>query len=165
MITLIACTEMNMGIGNANGELLFKLPKDMKHFKSVTSGKVVVMGRKTWDSLPKKPLEKRKNYVLTNDKSFSATGVKVIHSIEEILKLSKTHEVFVIGGGEVYQQMMEHADKLIITHVHVMDMSARTFFPEIDVREWKLVNVQKHVADKLNKHDLTFARYERQKNT
>lgn len=165
MITLIACTDMNNGIGNENGELLFKLPKDMKYFKSVTSGKLVVMGRKTWDSLPRKPLEKRKNYVLTHDDSFSPNGAKVVHNIEEVLKLSKTHEVYIIGGGEVYQQFIEHADRLLITHVHVMDMSARTFFPEINVKEWKILNVQKHIADKLNKHDFTFATYERQKST
>lgn len=164
-ITMIACADINNGIGNDKGELLFKFPKDLSFFKSITSGKVIVMGRKTWDSLPKKPLEKRKNYVLTRNKTFSPNGAKVIHTIDEVLKLSKTHEVFIIGGGEIYSQFMEHADRLIMTHVHVRDMSARTFFPEIKVDDWKIISVKKHEADKANPHDFTFATYERQKNT
>jgi dihydrofolate reductase len=160
-ITLVACADMNLGIGNENNELLFKLPKDMKHFKSVTSGKVVVMGRKTWDSLPKKPLPKRKNYVLTNNKDFSHVGAKVIHSVEDVLKLSKTHEVFVIGGGEIYAQLMPHADKMILTHVHVVDGSATTFFPDFNHEQWDLVSMTKHEEDESHGHSFTFANYTR----
>jgi len=163
-ITLIACTEIDMGISNADEELLFDLPKDMTYFKSVTTGKVVVMGRKTWDTLPKKPLAKRKNYVLTRDESFSPLGAKVIHSVEDVFNLSKTHDVFVIGGEEVYKQFFDHADKLLITHVHVVDRSATKFFPEIDFRQWKLTKVQKHEADEKHAHSFTFATYEKIKN-
>lgn len=160
-ITMIAVTEMNYGIGNSDNELLFNLPKDMAHFKAITSGKVVVMGRKTWESLPKKPLLKRKNYILTSDENYVANGAKIITSVEDVLKLSKTHEVFIIGGGNVYNQFMEHADKLIITHVHAIELSARVFFPQIDVREWKLVKAEKHDADEKHAHNFTFATYER----
>ncbi|AYP68288.1 dihydrofolate reductase [Bacillus phage vB_BcoS-136] len=163
MITLIACVEMNDGIGDAEGNLLFNYPKDMQHFKSITTGKVVVMGRKTWESLPKKPLPKRKNYVLTTDTSYDAIGAKVVHDIDEILELAKSHDVYIIGGGEVYYQFMEHADKLILTHVHHIDFNARVFFPKVEVREWKLVKATKHEADDKHEHPFTFAFYERKK--
>lgn len=165
MITLIACTEINNGIGNADGDLLFHLPKDLKYFKSVTTGKVVVMGRKTWDSLPMKPLPKRKNYVLTRDESFQTVGAKVTHSLEEVLHLAETHDVYIIGGGEIYQQFFEHADRLLMTHVHVVDASARVFFPDINFKEWELVKVQKHEKDEQHPYSFTFATYEKIKNT
>ena len=163
MITMIACTEMNYGIGDSNGNLLFDIPKDLAHFKSITTGRIVVMGRKTWESLPKKPLPKRKNYVLTNDKNYVANGAKLIHSIEEVLELSKKHDIYIIGGGELYNQFMEHADRLIMTHVHEINIDARVFFPNIEVREWKLVKATKHDADEENPHNFTFATYERKR--
>ena len=162
MITLIACLEMNNGIGDENNDLLFHLPKDLRHFNSITSGHIVVMGRKTWESLPKRPLPKRKNYVLTRDESFKAKdGVKVIHSIDEVLELSKTYEVFVIGGGEIYEQLIPHADKMILTHVHVVDGRARVFFPDYDYKDWKIQPnlTKKHKADEKHEHDFTFATY------
>lgn len=165
MITLVACTDINMGVGMKDGSLLFNIKKDMAHFKALTTGRIVVMGRKTWDSLPKKPLPKRKNYVLTNDKSFSVKGAtKIVNSIDEIVELGKHHDIFVIGGGEVYAQMMPYADKLVMTHVHVIDNKAEVFFPKIEVREWKLMTAEKNDASKStdnNKHDFTIATYER----
>lgn len=164
MITMIACTDINDGIGDAEGNLLFKIPLDMAHFKSITSGKIVVMGRKTWESLPKKPLPKRKNYVLTTDKSFTVLGAtKVVHSIEEVVELGKHHDIYIIGGGEVYSQMLPYADRLIMTHVHTINHNAEVFFPKIDVKEWKLVNALKNEASKKFPHSFTFATYERKK--
>lgn len=162
MITLIACMDMSNGIGDENNDLLFHLPKDLRHFNSVTSGHIVVMGRKTWESLPKKPLPKRKNYILTRNKSFKAKeGAKVVHSIEDIVKLSKTYEIFVIGGGEIYEQLLPYADRMILTHVHVVDRSAEVFFPEYDYTEWKIQpnSTIKHEADEKHKYDFTFATY------
>ncbi|QPK89701.1 dihydrofolate reductase [Bacillus velezensis] len=162
-ITLIACVDINNGIGDAEGNLLYKIKKDMKHFKSITSGKIVVMGRKTWDSLPKKPLEKRKNYVLTMDESFDPVGAKVLHDINEVIELGKKHDVYVIGGGEIYYQTIDFADKLILTHVHEINTKSRVFFPDVDYRVWKLKNIQEH--DKSDEHDFTFAfaTYEKKK--
>ena len=160
-ITLIAMTEINGGIGDANNDLLFDLPRDRRHFQSATSGKTVVMGRKTWDSLPKKPLSKRKNYVLTRDAEWSAEGATVLHSVDEVLELAKSREVFIIGGGEIYNQFMQYADRLIMTHVHTVNYDARVFFPEIDVRQWHLVHAQKNEADKKHEFDFTFATYTR----
>lgn len=162
-ITLIACTEINGGIGDNENNLLFDLPRDRKHFMSATSGKVVVMGRKTWDSLPddKRPLPKRKNYVLTRDLDWSAEGAKTVHSVREVLELAKTRDVFIIGGGEIYEQFMAHADRLIMTHVHTVHFDARVFFPDIDVKQWHLVHAQKNEADEKHEFDFTFATYTR----
>ncbi|MFQ3543679.1 dihydrofolate reductase [Halobacillus rhizosphaerae] len=159
-ITLIACTDMNNGIGTGE-KLLFNLPKDMKHFKAVTTGKTVVMGRKTWESLPAKPLPKRKNYVLSMDEDFVAEGATVIDSIEAVLELAKNKEVFIIGGSEIYFQTIDDADKLMITHVHTFGNHATRHFPDIDVKQWKLVSVKEHKADKEHAHNFTFATYER----
>ena len=162
-ITLIACIDMGFGIGDKEGNLLFDLPKDMQHFKSVTTGKTVVMGRKTWDSLPKKPLPKRKNYVLTKDESFTPEGnAKVLHSVEEVLEMSKSRDIFICGGGEIYKEFMPHADNLIITHVHVVNMQGRVFFPDIDPKEWDIKSMVKHEEDDNHEHSFTFTHYVRQ---
>lgn len=162
MITLIANIDMNNGIGDGDGNLLFKMPRDMQHFKSATSGKIVVMGRKTWDSLPRKPLEKRKNYVLTMDEDFKPFGAKVIHSIDEVLKLGKTHDVFVIGGGELYFQLIDDADRLMITHVHTISPDAKVHFPDFGAKDWKIVGKPlKNEADKNHPFSYTFATYMR----
>ncbi|GIN66312.1 dihydrofolate reductase [Bacillus sonorensis] len=162
MITLVACLDMNFGIGDGDGNLLFSLPRDMKHFRSVTSGKIVVMGRKTWDSLPKKPLEKRKNYVVTMDESFDPVGAKVLHSIDEVLELGRKHDIYVVGGGEIYYQLIDDADRLIITHVHTISNKARVHFPDFDAKEWRMVGEPvKNEADENHPYSFSFATYER----
>lgn len=161
MITLIACLDMANGIADSHGNLLFNLPKDMKHFKAVTSGKIVVMGRKTWDSLPKKPLEKRKNYVLTRNEEFNPVGAKVIHSINDVIELAKLHDVYVIGGAQVYEQLLPYADKMLLTFVHEFNFNARVFFPDYNPKEWKVTSIKKHEADKKHAYSFTFATLER----
>lgn len=164
MITMIVVADINYGIGNKNGELLFNLPKDMAHFKSVTSGKHVVMGRKTWDSLPQKPLPKRKNYVLTHDEDFEVKGkTQVLHSVEEVLEIAKKREIFIIGGGEVYKQFLPHADRLIMTHVHTIDLEARVFFPEFNIHEWTMSKSKKNEIDDKHKYSFTITTYEKRK--
>lgn len=165
MITLVACIDMDNGIGDGEGNLLFSLPRDMKHFKSITTGKIVVMGRKTWDSLPKKPLEKRKNYVLTMDESFEPVGAKVLHDISEVLELGKKHDVYVIGGGEIYYQLIDDADRLMLTHVHTLHPDAKVHFPDYDNKTWKMEGKpKKNEADDKHKFSYTFATYNRIKN-
>ncbi|MGD1416534.1 dihydrofolate reductase [Bacillus stercoris] len=162
MITLVACIDMNNGIGDGEGNLLFDLPRDMKHFKAITTGKIVVMGRKTWESLPVKPLPKRKNYVLTLDEDYKAEGATVLHSIKEVKELAETKEVFVIGGAEIYYQLIDDADKLIITHVHAINRNAKVHFPDFGVKEWKMVGKPVlNKADDKHKFDFAFATYER----
>lgn len=160
-ITIIANLAMDNGIGDADGNLLFHLPKDLKHFRNATSGKICVFGRKTFESLPKKPLPRRKNYVLTSDENYSYKGVKVIHSIDDILKLAKSREVFICGGGELYKEMLPYADKMIITFTHDINFNARVFFPDFDTKEWKPSKPQKHEADDKHKQSFSFVTYTR----
>lgn len=160
MITMIAMVDMNDGIGDKSGNLLYNIPRDMAHFKQTTKGKKIVMGRRTWDSLPKKPLRHRENYVLTKNKDFKANGAKVIHSIEEVLELSKNDDVFVIGGGEIYSQLLPYADRLILTHVHAINYSARAFFPSFSYEQWKIEKMEKF--EETEKHpSFTFTTYNR----
>jgi dihydrofolate reductase len=163
MIILVAMIDQNDGLGDENGNLLYDLPKDRRFFQSVTTGKHVVMGRKTWESLPKKPLAKRKNYVVTMDENYVAEGATVLHSIEEVLELAKDKDVYIIGGGELYFQTIEHAEKLILTHVHSINYDATSIFPPVTVQNWKLTKVQENKADKKHAHNFTFAWYERKK--
>lgn len=161
---MVAMLDMNDGLGDAYGNLLFDLPKDMARFKLLTTGKHVVMGRKTWDSLPVKPLPKRKNYVLTKDKSFEVKGrTKVLHSKDEVLEMAKSKDVYVIGGGEIYKEFMPHADTMYLTFVHSVNPMARVFFPDISLDEWYIdkTMMQKHEQDKEHSHSFTFATYKR----
>lgn len=163
-ITLIACLDLNNGIGDGNGDLLYKFPRDLSNFQSITGGRIVVMGRKTWDSLPKKPLQKRKNYILTMNEDFNPIGAKVIHDIDEIHKLAKLHDVYCIGGGELYYQLIDDADRLIITHVHHAHPDAKVHFPDFGNKQWKLERFTKNEADEKHPHSFTFAEYTRKEN-
>jgi len=160
-IILIAMTDTNNGIGDEKGNLLYNLPKDMAHFTKTTKGHTVVMGRKTYDSLKKKPLKDRDNYVLTRDPLLSIDGVTIINSIEEVLSKALTEDVYVIGGGEVYRQFIPYAEKLILTHVHNASNKATTYFPNFGVQDWKLTNVKPNKANKSHKYSFTIATYER----
>lgn len=163
-LILIACTDRNMGIGDKDGNLLFKIPQDLKRFKEITTNKHVVMGRKTWESLPVKPLPKRKNYILTTDENYEVQGrTKVLHDLGEILTMARQRDVYVIGGGQVYKQLIDHANVILLTQVHAENRNATTFFPDIDVREWGLVNSEKHshIVKKKLQFTFTFSRYER----
>ena len=165
-IILVAVTEENGGLADAFGNLLFDLPKDMKRFRELTTNKHVVMGRKTWESLPVKPLPKRKNYVLTSNPDFEVKGrTKILHSIEEVLAMGAKGDVYVIGGGEIYSQLMPYADRLFMTHVHTMNFNSRVFFPEITVNDWKIVSSVKHEADKKHEHSFAFTEYKRNEGT
>lgn len=169
-ISIIACIDIESGLGDSNGNLLFDLPKDMNHFVSTTNGKTVVMGRKTWESLPSKPLENRKNIVLTNSLTIGEltlyediNNVEVFTSIDEVLELAKKEHVFIIGGGEIYKQLMPHADELIITHVHTVSDKAEVFFPEISIEDWKITKVVENEVDENHAYKFIFTNYSRKK--
>lgn len=163
-ITLIAMVDMADGIGDDKGNLLFNIPRDSAHFKRVTSGKKVVMGRKTWDYLPKKPLRNRENYVVTRNKDFKANGATVLHSVKDVLEIAENDEVFVIGGGDIYKELIPYADKLIITHVHAFNFNAKIFFPDFSAKDWKIdiETMEKHEEEN-GRPSFTFATYERRK--
>ena len=159
MLSIIVAIAENYAIGK-KGDLLCHLPADLKHFKEVTSGKTVLMGERTFFSLPKHPLPNRRNIVLTDVKGKIFEGAEAVYSIDELVaKVQGEEEAFVIGGGMVYRQMMPLADKLYITHIHHSWEDADTFFPEIKAEEWKLLSAEKHFADEKNPYAFTFAEY------
>ena len=161
MISIIVAIAENYAIGK-KGDLLCHLPADLKHFKEITSGKTVLMGERTFYSLPKHPLPNRRNIVLTDVKGKTFEGAETVYSLEELCaKVQGEEEAFVIGGGMVYRQMMPKADKLYITHIHHSWEDADTFFPEIKENEWKLIRSEEHKADEKNPYDFTFCTYNR----
>ena len=159
MISIIVAIAENYAIGK-KGDLLCHMPADLKHFKEITSGSTVLMGERTFFSLPKHPLPNRRNIVLTDVPGKTFEGAEAVYSLDELCaKVSPEEEAFVIGGGMVYRQMMSRADKLYITHIHHSWEDADTFFPEIKESEWKLISAQRHEADDKNPYDYTFAEY------
>jgi dihydrofolate reductase len=142
MISIIAAISENNAIGKDN-KLLWHLPEDLRRFKELTTGKVIVMGQKTFESLPIKPLPNRTSLVITDDRKFKHEGVVKSYSIETAVKRAKKlakkgEEIFIIGGGSIYKQFMEIADKLYITEVKLSFEDADTFFPSINKKKWNL---------------------------
>ena len=161
MISIIVAIAENYAIGK-KGDLLCHLPADLKHFREITSGKTVMMGERTFFSLPKHPLPNRRNIVLTDVQGKTFEGAEAVYSLDEMeAKVHGEEEAFVIGGGMVYRQMMERADKLYITHIHHSWEDADTFFPVIDPAVWKQTSAERYEADEKNPYDYTFAEYER----
>lgn len=160
-VSLIAAVARNGVIGRA-GKLPWRLPDDLKHFKRVTLGHPIVMGRKTWESLPG-PLPRRPHIVVTRQKSYEASGTEVVHDLDEALALAARHdpdEVFVIGGGELYRAALPRADRLLITHVEA-DIEGDAFFPEVDWSAWRPVEEHTHPADARHAYPFRIATYER----
>lgn len=159
---LIAAVSENWGIGKDNG-LLFNIPKDMKFFRETTLGKTVILGRKNLESFPgKKPLPKRPNIILTRDKSFSVEGATVVNSVDELLALPVDFtDAFVIGGEEIYRQLLPYCDVCYITKVKET-ADADRFMANLDEDEaWELIFQSEEIED--NGHLITFCTYERKK--
>jgi dihydrofolate reductase len=137
MISIIVAVSEDWGIGKDN-DLLWHLPDDLKRFKKLTSGNTILMGKKTWESLPRRPLPNRINIVLTDNREDKFEGAVTAFSIDDaISKCNKEDEIFIIGGGSIYRQFMPIADKLYITHVH-SKTPADVYFPQIDPAVWKV---------------------------
>ena len=136
MISIIVAIAGNNAIGKDN-ELLCHIPGDLKRFKKLTLGHCIIMGKRTWESLPVRPLKERTNIILTDNHTDHFEGGVAAFSIDDALqKCGNDNEVFVIGGGSVYNQFMKIADRLYITHVHKV-FDADTFFPPIDPAIWE----------------------------
>lgn len=162
MITIIVAIARNYGIGLDN-KLLVHLPGDLKRFKKITMGHSLIMGKKTWESLPNKPLSGRKNIVITDDKADVFEGAFAAHSIDEAVSLcDHDKEIFIIGGGSVYRQFMPLADRLFITHID-KEFRADTFFPVIDPKEWYVSEEEEHVIEGEESMRFTYTTYLRRK--
>src|SRR5690606_25852336 len=143
---IVVVDEKN-GIGK-DGDLLCHLPNDLKHFKQLTTGHTIIMGRKTFESLPKGALPNRTNIVITSDKEDNYPGCTVVRSVEEaLLKSGNKEKVFLIGGGKIYNSTIDLANKLFLTRIHHTFEDADTFFPEIDFNNWELVEEVNHTSD------------------
>ncbi|WP_293301595.1 dihydrofolate reductase [Pedobacter sp. UBA4863] len=155
---LVVAISSNNAIGKDN-QLLWHLPADLKHFKSITSGHTIIMGRKTYDSIGK-PLPNRRNIVITRQKGLQIEGIEVVNSLAEALSLCKQEEVYIIGGAEIYRQAISLCDKIELTRVH-QDFDADAFFPELDNATWEEVWKEDHLPDEKNKFAYTFSTLER----
>jgi dihydrofolate reductase len=173
ILSLISAIGNNNEIGKKN-DLLWDLPADMKHFRETTSGHPVIMGQKTFESLGRtptgeqvgKPLPNRRNIVISREADYTAPGIEIVHSIDEAIELCKKsenhdEEFFVIGGGEIYRQMIVKADKLYITHVDASFPDAEVFFPAIDSSIWKETSREDHEADEKNAFPYSFVTYKK----
>lgn len=159
-ISLIWAMGRNGVIGK-DGTMPWRLPRDFAFFKERTMGRVMLMGRKTWDSLGGKPLPGRSSVVLTRDKSFHSEGAKVVHSLDEALAAADgQQELMVIGGAEIYRMTLPVADKLIVTLIDE-SFEGDTFFPEIDWSLWVEVSSEQGIRDEKNPYDYRFVVYER----
>lgn len=160
-ISLVVAAATNNGIGK-DGKMPWHLPNDMKHFKNVTWGMPVVMGRKTFESLGK-VLPGRKNIVITRQPDWKAAGTVVVKNIEDALFVAKQTdaiEVMVIGGGEIYKALFGQAKRIYLTRVEA-EPEADTFFPVIDHTQWHLTSQRNHEADEKNAFNYSFQTWER----
>jgi dihydrofolate reductase len=151
-VSLVVAASINNVIGS-DGGLPWHLPDDLRHFKRLTTGKPVVMGRRTFESIGR-PLPDRRNIVMTRNPDYAATGCEVVSSVSEVLDLvGDAGEVMIIGGGQVYRDFLEHADRIYLTRVQA-NVEGDTCFPEIDAAAWQVVSSEHHAADE--KHDHAF---------
>ena len=160
-ISLIVAAANNNAIGKEGG-MPWHLPNDLRHFKNLTWGMPVVMGRKTFESLGK-PLAGRKNIVISRQQGWSAPGAVVVKSSEDALFVAREadmKEVMVIGGGEIYKSLFDRAKRIYLTRVEA-EPDADTFFPVIDPQQWHLMSQKNHEADEKNAYNYSFQVWER----
>jgi len=161
-IAIIVAIAENNAIG-LNNKLLWHIKDDMKRFKKITSGHTVIMGKRTFESLPIRPLPNRRNIVLTDQPDEKIEGCSMAYTIDDILNQCDPNQVnFVIGGASVYRQLMPLADRLLITRVHE-DFEGDVFFPEIDRSEWDLVHSEPGPPDPENRFDYTYEEFRRKR--
>lgn len=158
-LTLIVAMDSQRGIGRDN-DLPWKLPNDLKHFKELTLGKPVVMGRRTYESIGR-PLPQRLNIVLTHDPDYEAIGCTVVRSLDEALRVAgDAPEVMILGGATLFKQTLPRARRIHLTEVHA-DVAADTWFPAFDAGQWREVSREPHAADDRHAYPYTFVTLER----
>lgn len=161
-IVLIAAVAENNALGKEN-QLVWHLPNDFKRFKELTSGHHIIMGRKTFESFPK-PLPNRTHVVITRQKNYAPTGCIVVHNLEDALAICPPNEtLYIIGGGEIYQQALIYSHKIEITKVHA-EFEADTFFPKINSSYWELIQSERNSKDEKHLYDYTFQTFVKRKN-
>ncbi|MEH6888388.1 dihydrofolate reductase [Bacillus sp. JJ864] len=162
MISLLVAMDKNRLIGKEN-QLPWHLPADLAYFKKVTMGHPIIMGRKTFESIGR-PLPGRTNIILTRNQNYEMEGCKVIHSIDDVKKMDEhmNEELFVIGGAEIFKEVLPFADRLYITQIEEV-FEGDTFFPEINYNEWEEISVTQGVTDEKNPYTYAYHVYGRKK--
>ena len=164
-ISMIVAKANDNAIGKDN-DMIWHLPDDLKYFKDKTRNHHILMGRKNFDSLGEKyqPLPNRINIVITRNENWQHDGTVVFHNIQDGIKYAKENkeeELFIIGGGQIYEQGLNYADRLYITEVNAEYPDADAFFPKIDKSNWKEISSKYHSKDEKHKFDFTYKVYER----
>lgn len=159
LVSIIAAMDRNRLIGNKN-QLPWHLPADLAHFKKVTMGKPIIMGRKTYESIGR-PLPGRSNIVLTRSPDFHAEGVLMANTLQQALDFAAGEdEVMIIGGSSIYELALPGADRLYMTYVE-NSCEGDAWFPEFDIEQWTIVASEQHTADEKNPSDYRFVTYAR----
>lgn len=154
-IHAIVAVASDWAIGR-QGDLLCHLHADLRHFKEVTMGHSIIMGRKTFESFPRRPLPGRQNIVITRNADWQYPGVTVVHSLEEAITAAQTDTVFIIGGAQVYEQALPMVDVLHLTLIHARWATADAFFPALNMEEWQEVSREHHASDHKNAYEFDF---------
>ena len=160
-LSIIVAVSRNNAIGK-KGKLLCHLSADMKRFKELTTGHTVIMGRRTFESLPKGALPNRRNIVVTRNPNFSAANIETAYSIEDAFRMVENDgEAFVIGGEQIYRETLPFASRLYLTRIEATLLGADAFFPEINLKEWTETAREHHESDDKYDHAFTFIDYRR----
>ncbi len=157
-LSFIVAMDRNRLIGR-NGDLPWRLPNDLRHFKRNTLGKTVLMGRKTWTSLGR-PLPERENWVLTRDTDFRAEGARVFHALDAALAAHTDGELMVIGGAELYRQLLPRAQRIYLTEVEA-ELEGDAWFPQLDREAWVVKAEECHPSDERHAWPYRFLTLER----
>ncbi len=159
MLAIIAALAQNSSIG-LNNQLPWHLPADLKHFKNLTLGKPIIMGRRTYESIGK-ALPGRRNIIVSSNTQFTAQDCEVVPSLEAALSLTAHDpEVMVIGGAQLITTALPKADRLYLTFIH-QDFPGDCFFPDWDQQQWQEINREDHKADTVNLSDYSFVTFAR----
>jgi len=159
LIKILVAFDENRVIGK-NNKLIWHLPADLQRFKALTTGHVIIMGRKTYESIGK-PLPNRTTIVITRQAEFNSEGIITVHSLGEAILKAKSisrEDIYIVGGAEIYQLSLAHADQILVTQLHdIFDGDA--YFPEIPMDAWEIVEREKGVTDEKNKFQYSFLTY------
>jgi len=159
LIKILVAFDENRVIGK-NNTLIWHLPADLQRFKALTTGHVIIMGRKTYESIGK-PLPNRTTIVITRQAEFNSEGIITVHSLGEAILKAKSisrEDIYIVGGAEIYQLSLAHADQILVTQLHdIFDGDA--YFPEIPMDAWEIVEREKGVTDEKNKFQYSFLTY------
>lgn len=163
IISLVVAASSNNAIGKSN-QLLWHLPNDLKFFKNITWAMPVAMGRKTFESCNSQPLKGRVNIIITRQKNFDTNNIIVVHDINNAIQIAQQNdykEIMILGGGEIYKEAINIADKIYLTRVNHTFEEADTFFPKIDETKWKLISNQDFFKDEKHAYNYSFQLWER----